>query len=72
MHNEEDLLQAIHGAVDDVNDLLPEEASVFVRRLKIHCAKRMSAFKVPVKVALSSEHQHSDRFKKKRIDLSTQ
>ena len=28
MHNEEDLLQAIHGAVDDVNDLLPDEAKL--------------------------------------------
>lgn len=38
----------------------------FARRLKRFCGERLSPYKVPVKVEVATERQHSDRFKKAR------
>jgi long-chain acyl-CoA synthetase len=43
-----------------------EEHKGFIRRLKLFCAGRMEGFKVPVKVSITDEPLHTDRFKKDR------
>jgi long-chain acyl-CoA synthetase len=51
--------------------LVPEidmDPKTFVSKLKMHCRKKMQAFKVPVKVNLEAGEQYSERFKKMRVD----
>ena len=43
-----------------------EDHKAFTRRLKKHCRKRLQSYKVPVKVTVADEGQHSERFKKIR------
>ena len=40
----------------------------FVKNLKRYCRSKLASFKVPVKIIITDELQHSDRFKKKRVD----
>lgn len=49
---------------------VPVEKKPFVAMLKSHCRTRMQAYKVPVKVELISDSQHSVRFKKIRRDVA--
>jgi long-chain acyl-CoA synthetase len=44
----------------------PVEKKSFVALLKSHCRRRLQAYKVPVKIELVSDSQHSARFKKIR------
>lgn len=44
----------------------PEELAPLKRRLRAFCAERLAAFKVPVKITLTDQEQHSARFKKMR------
>lgn len=43
-----------------------EDRTAFTIRLKNHCRSRLQPYKVPVKVVITNESQHSERFKKKR------
>ena len=43
-----------------------EDHKSFTARLKNFCRERMQKYKVPVKVIVATEHQHSARFKKLR------
>ena len=43
-----------------------EEKKSVISHLKKHCRKRLQSFKVPVKIRITNEKQHSDRFKKVR------
>jgi long-chain acyl-CoA synthetase len=43
-----------------------EDEKALVRRLKLHCRQRVQHYKVPVKVVVVNEEQHSERFKKRR------
>jgi len=45
------------------SDEAPRE---FTRRLKTFCSERLADYKVPVKVAVTSKGQHTERFKKSR------
>jgi long-chain acyl-CoA synthetase len=45
-----------------------ENPSDFIVRLKKFCRSKLQNYKVPVKVNLVDEKQHSDRFKKKRAN----
>jgi acyl-CoA synthetase (AMP-forming)/AMP-acid ligase II len=46
--------------------LTDEDPKTFKKRLKHYCSQKLEKFKVPVKVEIVSEKQHSDRFKKIR------
>lgn len=48
----------------------PEEFKPFVLRLKKYCRQRLPGFKIPVKIELVEEEQHSARFKKMRLKQS--
>lgn len=49
-------------AVDDsISD-----TKLFIKQVKRYCATKLPNFKVPVKIAINSEKQHSERFKKMR------
>jgi len=43
-----------------------EDPKEFTKRLKKYCRERLESYKVPVKVAVENERQHSNRFKKIR------
>ncbi|MBW1800905.1 MAG: long-chain fatty acid--CoA ligase [Deltaproteobacteria bacterium] len=43
-----------------------EDQNSFSMRLKKHCMKRLESYKVPVKIEIVNESQHTDRFKKIR------
>lgn len=47
--------------------LADEDHKTFAARLKKHCRERLPRYKVPVKVTVTDEKQHSDRFKKQRL-----
>jgi acyl-coenzyme A synthetase/AMP-(fatty) acid ligase len=49
-----------------VSLLRDEDPKEFTKRLKKYCRERLESYKVPVKVAVVNEKQHSDRFKKIR------
>jgi len=44
-----------------------EEAKKFTLRLKKFCRERLESYKIPVKVKVIDEKQHSERFKKIRV-----
>lgn len=44
----------------------PEEPAALKRRLRIHCRTRLEPYKIPVKVEITTEAGHTDRFKKLR------
>ena len=46
--------------------LREEDKKAFSSRLKEHCRKKLQNYKVPVKVMIIDEKQHSERFKKMR------
>ena len=46
--------------------LSDEDHKKFTACLKRHCRERMAKYKVPVKIKISDEAQHSERFKKQR------
>jgi acyl-CoA synthetase (AMP-forming)/AMP-acid ligase II len=48
-----------------------EEPRAFVRRLKQHLAGRLPKFKIPIRIDVSTEAQHSPRFKKMRTSVSS-
>ena len=48
-----------------------EDPREFARRLKKHCAERLAAYKVPVRVIVADEKQYGERFKKLRARLKT-
>lgn len=43
-----------------------EDQKEVIRRIKKHCREKLQSFKVPVKIQIISETQHSERFKKSR------
>jgi acyl-CoA synthetase (AMP-forming)/AMP-acid ligase II len=43
-----------------------EDPKEFTARLKAFCRRKLQPYKVPVKVQIVGERQHSDRFKKMR------
>jgi hypothetical protein len=47
--------------------LSDEDHKKFAARLKKYCRERLPKYKVPVKVTITDEKQHSDRFKKQRL-----
>ena len=46
-----------------VNDM---DKKIFARELKLYCSTRLEKFKIPVKIKIIDEEQHSSRFKKMR------
>ncbi|RMF03789.1 MAG: long-chain fatty acid--CoA ligase [Chloroflexi bacterium] len=52
----------------NVRLLQPEEPKAFRRRLKVFCSERLQSYKVPVKVKIVRDDQHSSRFKKMRLN----
>lgn len=48
--------------------LADEDPKAFRRRLKVFCSQGLQSYKVPVKVKIVDTHQHSDRFKKMRMN----
>ncbi len=52
-----------------VNCKQEEEKKEIVTRIKQHCRKHLQPFKIPAKIRIASEKQHSDRFKKKRSGI---
>ncbi len=44
----------------------PEELTPLKRRVRAFCAERLAPFKVPVKIVITDQDQHSARFKKMR------
>lgn len=44
-----------------------EDRSGFTIKLKKHCAKRLEKFKIPVRITITENSLHSERFKKIRI-----
>jgi acyl-CoA synthetase (AMP-forming)/AMP-acid ligase II len=44
----------------------PEARQSFILRLKQHCRQRLERFKIPVRVTIVSDEQHTRRFKKRR------
>ncbi len=55
-----------HIVCAKVNLLNSEDPKEFTKRLKRYCSERLQNYKVPIKVAVVNERQHSDRFKKIR------
>jgi len=47
--------------------LKDENHKEFALNLKKYCRKRLESFKVPVKVNIVEDKQHSSRFKKTRV-----
>jgi len=47
-----------------------EHEKTFTIRLKKYCQQRLSRYKVPIKVAVVDQDQHSVRFKKVRISTT--
>ena len=47
-----------------------EDHAIFTLRLQKYCREKMSPFKVPVKVRITSEQQYSSRYKKIRASNS--
>jgi acyl-coenzyme A synthetase/AMP-(fatty) acid ligase len=47
----------------------PVDKKEFVKNLKNHCRERLQSYKVPVKIIITNEIQHTGRFKKKRADV---
>jgi acyl-coenzyme A synthetase/AMP-(fatty) acid ligase len=47
-----------------VND---EDPKKFALKLKQYCRERLQSYKVPIKILVAQEKQHSDRFKKRRV-----
>jgi acyl-CoA synthetase (AMP-forming)/AMP-acid ligase II len=43
-----------------------EDNKIFIKKLKAYCKEKLQLYKVPVKIIISSETQHSGRFKKLR------
>lgn len=43
---------------------VPEDRKQFIKRLKHHCKKKLQNYKVPVKIKITEEKHHSNRFKK--------
>ena len=37
-----------------------------VKLIKLHCSKKLQAYKVPVRITLSTDKQYSERFKKQK------
>jgi len=50
----------------NVRLIADEDREVFARRLRKQCRARLPDYKVPVKVTIADERQHSSRFKKTR------
>lgn len=46
--------------------MTPEEPSSLKRRIRLHCGGRLEPFKIPVKVTVTKEADHSVRLKKRR------
>jgi len=46
-----------------------EDKKDFIKRLKRFCRSKLESFKVPVKIIITNELQHSERFKKKRAGI---
>ncbi len=46
-----------------------EDKKDFTKRLKRFCRSKLESFKVPVKITITNELQHSERFKKKRAGI---
>ena len=47
--------------------LRDEDHKIFVPQLKKHCREQLERYKIPMKVKIIDEKQHSERFKKVRI-----
>jgi acyl-CoA synthetase (AMP-forming)/AMP-acid ligase II len=47
----------------------PVDKKEFVKKLKKYCRERLKSYKVPVKVIITNEVQHTERFKKKRAGV---
>jgi acyl-coenzyme A synthetase/AMP-(fatty) acid ligase len=47
----------------------PADKKEFVKKLKKYCRERLQSYKVPVKIIITNEVQHTERFKKKRTDV---
>jgi long-chain acyl-CoA synthetase len=47
----------------------PMDRKDFVKKLKKYCRERLQSYKVPVKIIITNEIQHTERFKKKRADV---
>ena len=47
----------------------PVDKREFVKNLKKYCRERLKTYKVPVKIIITNEVQHSERFKKKRAGV---
>jgi acyl-CoA synthetase (AMP-forming)/AMP-acid ligase II len=47
----------------------PVDKKEFIKNLKKYCRERLQSYKVPVKVFITNEIQHTERFKKKRADV---
>ena len=47
----------------------PTDKKVFIKNLKKYCRERLQSYKVPVKIFITNEIQHTERFKKKRADV---
>ena len=45
------------------------DKKVFIKNLKKYCRERLQSYKVPVKIFITNEIQHTERFKKKRADV---
>jgi acyl-CoA synthetase (AMP-forming)/AMP-acid ligase II len=53
-----------------INLFEPEDLSAFKRRLRSFCRERLAAYKIPTKIVLTEQEQHSARFKKMRKNES--
>lgn len=49
-----------------ISVLQDEDHKTFIVRLKKYCRERLQNYKVPIKVLITNERQHSRRFKKRR------
>ncbi len=49
--------------------IIPVDKKEFVKKLKKYCRQRLKSYKVPVKVIITNEVQHTERFKKKRAGV---
>ena len=47
----------------------PEDHELFSQKLKSFCQEKLEKFKVPVKIFITENLEHSARFKKKRVSL---
>lgn len=44
----------------------PEDPAEFKRRVRTFCRERLAPYKIPVKIIITDNEQHSARFKKMR------